>query len=69
MFAAEESNLKNYRLILSQYNLHWFQYALLSSWGKSFVNYFLKMDERKILWNSREIWNSKVLILIGAAIS
>ena len=27
------------------------------------------MDEKQVLWNSREIWNTEVSALIGAAIS
>ena len=33
------------------------------------INSLLCIGERKILWNIREIWNTEVSALIGAAIS
>ena len=32
-------------------------------------NLVIPIDEKKVLWNSREIWNTKFSALIGAAIS
>ena len=29
----------------------------------------IHMDERRVLWNSRKIWNIEISALIGAAIS
>ena len=50
--------------------IYFMKLILLNVFFKILLMFSLKnIDEKKVLWNSREIWNNEVSALIDAAIS